>query len=377
MVNQQLVDHIKQQLEQGVSEGEIRNSLIANHWQTQDIDEAFYSVSNLVSGQSSLPPPPPPVSSATVVATTPLQPQGSGGAAPKGFNWGAFWLTWLWGIAHGIWITLLLIPLAIITTLISLTASVATLFAGLVNAIFGSTTTTAYSWLIFGAVILINLLVSIWFGLKGNVWSWARRGTRDSKQFQQREKAWKIAGWIVGALVILSWIPFVLNLASGKFSKSSVECASGVSFKVNGVEKCPQSQKTSEPSKSAELPKSAQSTSQNALIPSFSAPLAEIANKLNPCEKYKTTFTPIFDENNIEILGIREGKCGYVHEIKGGEKMECEFSESERIAVAQLFKDLANAKDKEIIDSMIKIDGNEVDNPLQKAVNSGACVVKG
>jgi hypothetical protein len=41
MVNQQLLDYIKQQLQQGVGKEEIKNSLLANNWQEKDIDEAF------------------------------------------------------------------------------------------------------------------------------------------------------------------------------------------------------------------------------------------------------------------------------------------------------------------------------------------------
>jgi len=46
MVTQQLLDYIKQQLEQGVSQEQIKNSLMANGWQAQDIDEAFVLVQN-------------------------------------------------------------------------------------------------------------------------------------------------------------------------------------------------------------------------------------------------------------------------------------------------------------------------------------------
>lgn len=41
MVNQELLDYIKQQLRQGVSQEEIKSSLMNYGWQSQDIDEAF------------------------------------------------------------------------------------------------------------------------------------------------------------------------------------------------------------------------------------------------------------------------------------------------------------------------------------------------
>jgi len=43
MVNQQLLDYIKQQLQQGISKEQIKSSLITNGWQARDIDEAFSS----------------------------------------------------------------------------------------------------------------------------------------------------------------------------------------------------------------------------------------------------------------------------------------------------------------------------------------------
>lgn len=58
MINQQLLDYIKQQLEQGVSNVNIKNILIANGWQEKDVDEGFATL-NLPS-QS-----PPPVKAQT------------------------------------------------------------------------------------------------------------------------------------------------------------------------------------------------------------------------------------------------------------------------------------------------------------------------
>lgn len=44
MVNQQLLDYIKQQLQQGISKEQIKSSLMANGWQAQDIDEGFNAI---------------------------------------------------------------------------------------------------------------------------------------------------------------------------------------------------------------------------------------------------------------------------------------------------------------------------------------------
>jgi len=62
MINQQLLDYIKQQLQQGVSKEEVKNSLMSGGWQAQDIEEGFSSVLN-PAGQSSSVTPVPTISS--------------------------------------------------------------------------------------------------------------------------------------------------------------------------------------------------------------------------------------------------------------------------------------------------------------------------
>ncbi|MBU0897938.1 hypothetical protein KKC67_01830 [Patescibacteria group bacterium] len=46
MINQQLLDYIKQQTQQGVSNEEIKNALTTSGWQAQDIEEAFSFILN-------------------------------------------------------------------------------------------------------------------------------------------------------------------------------------------------------------------------------------------------------------------------------------------------------------------------------------------
>lgn len=63
MVNQQLLDNIKQQLQQGISREQIKNSLMAKGWRAQDIDAAFSVMSSLDSQRQSSPPPAQTISS--------------------------------------------------------------------------------------------------------------------------------------------------------------------------------------------------------------------------------------------------------------------------------------------------------------------------
>ena len=113
------------------------------------------------------------------------------------------------------------------------------------------------------------------------------------------------------------------------------------------------------------------------------------ADKLSSCTKYKATFKHPFTGDMLEkeILGVIGGKCNYVEQMPNGGKMECKYSESERMAVAQYYEDVANA---ESVGTSLSADlgsgeqkatytinGKMVDNPLQEAMTSGACVISG
>ena len=67
MLNQELLDCVKRQIEQGVSTEQIRSSLLANGWQEGDINEAFV----FIASHDNQPPPPPP----TAQPASPLIPQ--------------------------------------------------------------------------------------------------------------------------------------------------------------------------------------------------------------------------------------------------------------------------------------------------------------
>lgn len=46
MINQQILDYVKQQMQLGVSQEQIKNSLVANGWQASDVQEAFGTISS-------------------------------------------------------------------------------------------------------------------------------------------------------------------------------------------------------------------------------------------------------------------------------------------------------------------------------------------
>ena len=100
-----------------------------------------------------------------------LNTSGQGFSAPvpselQGWNWGAFLLTWLWGIGNRVWLALLaLIPIP-----------------------------------------LVGLAIAILLGVKGNEWAWQCKKWDSIDQFRRRQRIWIY--WGIAALIA----PFVLIL---------------------------------------------------------------------------------------------------------------------------------------------------------------------
>lgn len=88
---------------------------------------------------------------------------------PRGWNWGAFCLTWIWGIGNDVYIALLaLIP---------------------------------------GA----NFVMALVLGIYGNKWAWENHEWRDIKHFRSTQRTWATVGlvlwaiWFVICIIILIW----------------------------------------------------------------------------------------------------------------------------------------------------------------------------
>ena len=87
------------------------------------------------------------------------------------FNWGAFLLSWIWGLGNNTYITLFIL-LSVILVFIP--------FGGLVP---------------FG--------LCIWFGIKGNEWAWQNKHFESVEKFHEIQKKWAIAGTIVFVIGII------------------------------------------------------------------------------------------------------------------------------------------------------------------------------
>lgn len=103
---------------------------------------------------------------------------GTGGPPPReilGWNWGAFFWGWLWGLAHGVWISLL--------------------------------------------VFLLGGIWHIYLGIKGSELAWRSRRFESVEQFKATQRAWAIWGWVffVGGLVlvVVATLVIVAAVAAG------------------------------------------------------------------------------------------------------------------------------------------------------------------
>ena len=83
----------------------------------------------------------------------------------KGWNWGAAGLTWIWGVYHGVWISLLIL------------------------------------------IPLVNIIILIILGLKGSEWAWKKQQCESVEKFvisQNKWKPWGILFFVLGILIGLS-----------------------------------------------------------------------------------------------------------------------------------------------------------------------------
>ena len=90
------------------------------------------------------------------------------------FNWGAFCFTWIWGLVHKSYITLIYI---------------------------------------IGAFIpFVNLGLAIWFGIKGNEWAWRNKKFESEEAFHENQKIWATVGVVLMILGVFAYI-FVFSAA--------------------------------------------------------------------------------------------------------------------------------------------------------------------
>jgi hypothetical protein len=134
----------------------------------------------------------------------------------------------------------------------------------------------------------------------------------------------------------------------------------------------------------------AQSGSAPATAPSPECP--DYASKLDSCSPYTCSFTHPMTGGKLErtIIGLTGSNCVTTESMPGKHKMQCEYPPAMRKAVAAFFRETqaTEASGKTIggkattnkdgkLQSTTTVDGKPVVNPLQEALESGACKIGG
>lgn len=114
----------------------------------------------------------------TDTATLNTSGQGLSAVVPpelQGWNWGAFLLTWVWGIGNRVWLALLaLIPIP-----------------------------------------LVGLAIAILLGVKGNEWAWQSKKWDSIEQFRRAQRIWLywgIASLIAPLVLIVGIILIIVGI---------------------------------------------------------------------------------------------------------------------------------------------------------------------
>jgi hypothetical protein len=93
----------------------------------------------------------------------------------KEWNWGAFFLTWIWGIGNRVWLALIaLVPFP-----------------------------------------LVGIAMMVLLGIKGNEWAWQSKKWDSVEQFRHRQRIWMywgIAAFLAPFVFILGWILIIIGL---------------------------------------------------------------------------------------------------------------------------------------------------------------------
>lgn len=108
------------------------------------------------------------------VTTDNTSGQGKGAIIPegiKGWNWGAFLMSWIWGIGNNVWIALL--------------------------------------------AFLLGIIMSIILGIKGNEWAWRNKTWKSVEHFKKTQRTWAVVGVILLVISIVVSVLVAVLYASG------------------------------------------------------------------------------------------------------------------------------------------------------------------
>ena len=111
----------------------------------------------------------------------------------KGWNWGAFFLGWIWGIGNKVWIALL--TLLLLVSFIPITY----IMFDVIEMPYG---TEGPTLILYGSFYFI---VSIVLGIKGNEWAWTNKKWDSIEHFKRTQRTWGMVGT---RLTLTAWLFF-------------------------------------------------------------------------------------------------------------------------------------------------------------------------
>jgi hypothetical protein len=119
--------------------------------------------------------------------TSPLAPDYTSGLGAlsmlppelRGWNWGAFLLTWIWGIGHNVWIALVAL-------------------GGLIPYV---------GW-------VISIVMAVILGVRGNEWAWQKKKWDSIEQFRKTQRTWMWWGVSMIVLQLLLMISVTILIIS-------------------------------------------------------------------------------------------------------------------------------------------------------------------
>ena len=134
-----------------------------------------------------------------------------------GWNWGAFYFRWVWGMYHKSYITFISLGLEILSFLILILMGVnlANTGSALLKSPNNITAVTGGFSIFSNLIGLAQLGLMIWFGAMGNEWAWRNRRFDSVENFRHVERTW--AWWALGlslASFLLCAIGVVLIIAA-------------------------------------------------------------------------------------------------------------------------------------------------------------------
>ena len=133
----------------------------------------------------------------------------------KRWNWGAFFLTWVWGIGNRTYLGFIVFLVVI---------AMATIKAILINYLPALTHSFLFPLLDILTLLLI-VAVHLLHGLYGSRWSWQNKEWANPRSFKKAQIVWAVVGLFAWVVFISSFIAIFSAVTNSKTYQESVNIA--------------------------------------------------------------------------------------------------------------------------------------------------------